>query len=405
MVAAINTAGVVRLKVDTLVNAAAAAERVGDRQTAFTLYREALFFDPDHVEAIAGMGRLRFKPPAQPMLDEMRQRATRRACEVTIEVRNPCNYRCFYCVAEGHNNIPVQRMDLAKIEAIYQTVTEEVVVTALECGGGEPTVHPQFPELVRLASKYGVVSFPSNNSQDPKRWLPEETATRLMVRSSLHPEAEAKIERYVANARYLLDRGVKFTSLFIAHPTRVASIPRYRTLFAEAGIPFSPIPFIGEHEGKSYPHAHTDAEREIIGLEDGVRHWTHQIQPATNRIRNFRGIPCVAGHRSLYIAKDGTLRRCLYDGRPLQQRAAQSEPCRVKHCGCGLLLDKLNMVEDIEFYNTWAGMAGIEQMPADWMQDAAARKGHASIQDALAEEHAAMYEALMEAYGKNQGQA
>lgn len=403
MVAAINTAGVVRLKVETLVNAAIATEQAGDRATAFTLYREALFFDPDHVEAIAGMGRLRFKPPAQPIVDEMRRRAAKRACEVTIEVRNPCNYRCFYCVAEGHNNTPVQRFDLGKIEAIYQTIEEDVIVTALECGGGEPTVHPQFAELVRLASKYGVVSFPSNNSQNPARWLPEETATRLMMRSCLHPEAEEKIDRFIANARYVLDRGVKFTCQFIAHPTRIASIPRYRALFAEHKIPFTPIPYIGEYEGRSYPHAHSDADRALIGLEDGNRHWTHQVQPTTNRIRNFRGIPCVAGWRSLYIAKEGTLRRCLYDGRPLQQRATQSEPCRVKQCGCGLLLDKLNMVEDVEFYNTWAGMLGKEPLPTDWLPEAARGQGHESVQDALSVEHAAMYEALMDAYGKNPG--
>jgi hypothetical protein len=182
-----------------------------------------------------------------------------------------------------------------------------------------------------------------------------------------------------------------------------AAIPRYRALFAEHKIPFTPIPYIGEYEGRSYPHAHSDADRALIGLEDGNRHWTHQVQPTTNRIRNFRGIPCVAGWRSLYIAKEGTLRRCLYDGRPLHQRATQSEPCRVKQCGCGLLLDKLNMVEDVEFYNTWAGMLGKEPLPTDWLPEAARGQGHESVQDALSVEHAAMYEALMDAYGKNPG--
>jgi organic radical activating enzyme len=250
-----------RIKADTLVGAAVAVEQAGDRATAFTLYREALFFDPDHVEAIAGMGRLRFKPPAQPIVDEIRRRTTKLACEVTVEVRNPCNFRCFYCVATGLNATPVQQMDLAAIERIYQSITEEVIVTALECSGGEPTVHPQFPELVRLVSRYGAVSFPSNNTQDPKRWLPKETASRLMMRSSLHPQAEPKVEQYIAYARYLIDHGVRFTSTFITHPTRAHLIPQYRERFAQAGIEFVPVPFIGEYEGKSYPHAHSDAEK------------------------------------------------------------------------------------------------------------------------------------------------
>lgn len=392
-----------RIKVDTLVNAAAQMERAGDRDTAFTLYREALFFDPQHVDAIAGMGRLRFKAPAQPIVDEIRRRTTKQACEVTIEVRNPCNFRCFYCVATGLNATPVQQMDLAAIERVYRSITEEVVVTALECSGGEPTVHPQFPDLVRLISRYGAVSFPSNNTQDPKRWLPEETASRLMMRSSLHPQAEPRIEQYIDYARYLIDRGVRFTSTFITHPTRAHLIPQYRERFAAAGIEFVPVPFIGEYEGKSYPHAHSDEEKALIGLETGERHWPHRIQPQTNRIRDFRGIPCISGFRTLHITKDGTLRRCAYDRRPMPERSKTAEPCRVKHCGCGLMLEKLNMVDDPGYYNTWANMAGKEPIPTDWLQQAAEANGHASVQAALAEEHGAMYEALMDAYGKNPG--
>lgn len=66
------------------------------------------------------------------------------------------------------------------------------------------------------------------------------------------------------------------------------------------------------------------------------------------------------------------------------------------------MLEKLNMVDDPGYYNTWARMADKELIPTDWLKDAAAAKGHASVQAALAEEHGAMYEALMAAYGKNE---
>ena len=39
-----------------------------------------------------------------------------------LEIRNPCNYRCYYCIAAGHNNTPVQRFDLERIERVYSRI-------------------------------------------------------------------------------------------------------------------------------------------------------------------------------------------------------------------------------------------------------------------------------------------
>jgi organic radical activating enzyme len=379
------------------------AEKLGDLEGAVNHYRDALRQDPAHMLARSRMGGLRFKQPAQPFMDELRKRVQADTAEVLIEVRNPCNYRCFYCVAAGHNNEPGKYLDLGGIGKAYDQIAQKCVVTAFECGGGEPTVHPQFTALVELAARYGAVSFPSNNSQNPVRWLPKANAHRILMRSALHPESEANMDRYARNARYLIDHGVDFLGTFIAHPSRMDKVKKYRDYFAEAGVPFTPVAFIGDYEGKHYPHSYTAEEKKMVGLNQQSRYWLHQIEPHVTRIRNFRGIPCVAGYRSVYITKEGGLRRCMYDlDRVLEKPLSKSEPCGVGSCGCGMLLDKINSVDAFDFYNMGARKVDLPLIDISWMQPFVRALGYSEVDEAIATEMRTMYDALMDAYGKDE---
>ena len=230
---------------------------------------------------------MQYIPPATPIKDESLKSVRGRIAEIIIEVRNPCNYLCHYCVATGHNNELVKRFDLAAIEKTLGTIQADLKVIQFDCGGGEPAVHPQFPDLLRICAKAGVVSFPTNNSQDPKRWLPRDVADRLHVRAAIHPEAEENIQKYARHAQIILEAGANFRSLFIAHPDRLHKIQEYRKFFQDAGVPFVPITFIGMHEEKQYPYAYTKEEKELIGLDNAAAEWFIRIQPHANRIRNF----------------------------------------------------------------------------------------------------------------------
>jgi hypothetical protein len=239
---------------ETEFRAAIAAEENGNSEAATNHYKAALTIDPSHAESIAGLGRLRFIPPRQPLLDEVKRRTPPvDVCEVVIAVRNPCNYRCFYCVGAGSNNEPVKRFDFAEIEKQYGLIQSKLIVTSLECGGGEPTVHPQFPELLKLCAHYGIVSFPTNNSQNPERWLPTALGRRIEIRGALHPEGEQNLEKYVHYARYLIDAGCDFRCVFIAHPAQMEQVPVYGEMFGNQGIPFLALPFIGTFNSQPYP--------------------------------------------------------------------------------------------------------------------------------------------------------
>jgi organic radical activating enzyme len=371
----------------------------GQKALAVRSLKKQLRTDPSNVEIRAKLGELQYRPPATPVTHRSRAEVPIRVAEVTIEVRNPCNYRCHYCVAAGQNNEPVKHFDLPAINKSLGLIKAELIVFSLDCGGGEPTVHPQFPELIQLLSSYGPVSFPSNNSQKPERWLPREFAKRLTIRSAIHPEAEEKFDRYIANARYLTEAGCNFCALYIAHPERISKVAAYRERCVSEGIPFFPVAFLGEHNGKRYPNSYTAEERELIGLNQESRYWYHKLEPHATRIRNFRGIPCIAGYRNMFIGRDGSVRRCLYDKRKLDAPLEKPEPCGVKHCGCGLMLAELNSTEAHDFYNNWGPAAGYEPINLSSLLKMATPEG---LNEDLFHEGIAIYDELMRAYAKDE---
>jgi hypothetical protein len=401
--AVVHQVQVIRNDSEHRFRAALAEEKAGNSDAAIALYKSVLELDPSHTNARAALGRLQFVRPHQPFTDTVRKRSPVDVCAVVIQVRNPCNYRCFYCVAHGHNNEPVEHFDLDRINQAYSHIHSKVIGTQFDAGGGEPSVHPQFPDLLRICSSYGAVDIPSNNSQDPERWLPKDAAKRIFIRSALHPESERKIDRYLKYARYLIDAGCRFRAIYVAHPTRVAKIPEYRELFDRYGIPFQPVSFIGKYEGKRYPHAHTEEEKRLIGLDEETRYWYHRIEPHTGRIRNFRGIPCIAGYRFIYITKRGEFRRCIYDEeRILEAPLKKPEPCGVKNCGCGLWLEKLNAIETPYTYNFYGAMVGVDPIPTEWMEPEARELGYEGAETAMTVEGTKIYDELMRAYGKDE---
>ena len=380
-----------------------AAELTGDLKRAVQNYQTALRLNPGNGESITALGRLRFNPPPQPYLEELRAKLKTKVYTIVIEVRNPCNFRCFYCLAKGSNAEPVQKFDFDRIEKLFahlEKIEHAMIVTNLECGGGEPTVHPEFPQLARLGSRYGAFCFPSNNSQNPERWLPKEQAERIIINSALHPEGEAQIDKYIKNARTLIDAGARFQSVFICHPARIHKVPEYRELFAKHNIPFTPISFLGEHEGKIYPGSHTAEEQKLMGLTEGVAHWMHRIDPYVSKNRNFRGIPCLAGYQSFYLTNQGRLQRCYFDKKPIEAPLTKAEPCRINHCSCGLMLEKLNLNDTGDMYNSCAKQAG--DFPHFDDAEILKKHGYDSASDAVLKEQTAMYDALMEAYGKTE---
>lgn len=307
--------------------------------------------------------------------------------EILFGMRGPCNYSCDYCIAQYG---PLQQKPvLYDLEWLEQLLTISAargggfIVSSLECANSEPTIHPQFPNILDLLAQFGAVSMPTNNSILPHKWLPAHPG-RLSVRAALHPQGEQRLEKFIDRAREMVDAGVDVTVIYVLHPTRVGQIERYLVRFAQEGLNFLPQAFHGEYQGRRYPAEHSAEERRLLGADQPSTYWYHRLHLEMT-IRDFQGIPCVAGWRSLHVVAPRSLHRCTHVSRllegPLGEPAPYrgAVPCPTPRCGtCGLWLEEVNTLTPW-FWNGWRRLAGWPELPAPPVDNDAEYKARLAI--------------------------
>lgn len=309
--------------------------------------------------------------------------------EVTIAVRGPCNYTCSYCVARNYKE-KTSSFDLTQLEEVYAAFSG-MTITTLECGGSEPTIHPQMREILEIALRYGAASIPTNNSLDPERWLPRTNPQNMLVRAALHPQGEQKLAAFLERLLQVRASGADIRVVWVAHPERFDDLKRLKDYFGKHAIIMDITAYQGEWQGKPYPLSYTTDERNMLGI--GEDSYWYQRLAAETAIRDFSHIPCLAGYRSIYISADGGLYRCLYDKTPLKSPLDRAAPCRVTNCGCGLLLEELSTLGDPIFWDYWRKVAGRPLLNREDPRSA----------DERYKDYRAVYWELMHRFGKAEG--
>jgi len=86
----------------------------------------------------------------------------------SIEATNICNYRCKYCPQGNPDGQKLKKgqMSTALFENILKQITQLKPISQVYLtGNGEPLMHPDLEEFIRLSNKYGFTpSFSSNGS-------------------------------------------------------------------------------------------------------------------------------------------------------------------------------------------------------------------------------------------------
>ena len=75
-------------------------------------------------------------------------------CVLLLEITQACNLRCPTCYANahGHDFMPVEEAR-RRFDAFFKNQTQ---LDVLMLSGGEPTIHPQFQEMLELALEYPI---------------------------------------------------------------------------------------------------------------------------------------------------------------------------------------------------------------------------------------------------------
>lgn len=272
---------------------------------------------------------------------------TQRKISFSWDVHWACNYRCPYCWWHGRWDELAKRNrypGAVALSTIWKRIYDRYGEVHIEMLGGEPLLYPGFFGFLEQLLRYHTVGLTTNLSIDIEpllKTLPDDALARLSLSATFHP-LFADLNSFMDNIGKILRRGMRIGVLYLAYPPQVKDIPKYKKLFADAGVTFSVLTFWGKYNDREYPKSYSFDEIQCIDPELGKRGGEKfQITPVMTKNKL-----CNAGHRYGIIHPDGEVYRCggggvhgenvkvgnLFDeGFSL---FAEPRPCHSEHCPC-----------------------------------------------------------------------
>lgn len=257
-----------------------------------------------------------------------------------------CNYKCPYCVA-GHAP-PEGRGPSPWDEERYLRIIDNLCALPFPINirigvGGEFFISKVLVEGARrLAKSDNVTSLNliTNLSFHPKQYariLGDVPAHKVAMVASFHPTEVKSEDAWIANAKEL-STYYDLVTMSVAYPPSLHRLPELKKKFEAAGVDHFIQPFIGDYEGKTYPQAYTEEERQIIR---DVIYSRHDYEFLLNLKRP--GL-CNAGFKYLFIDPMGLVQPCggAQHGKPLGDLSASPDitfldgprPCPAMACQC-----------------------------------------------------------------------
>lgn len=131
-----------------------------------------------------------------------------------------CNFRCPFCHNHGLVLTPT-RLPLIPVEEVLKSVTSRTAwVDGITVSGGEPTIHPELPDLLRLFRDAGVAIKLDTNGTNPKM-LERLIADGLINAVSMDVKAPLDDNEYSTMAGTRIDTSVIATSITILKSSRI----------------------------------------------------------------------------------------------------------------------------------------------------------------------------------------
>jgi wyosine [tRNA(Phe)-imidazoG37] synthetase (radical SAM superfamily) len=143
---------------------------------------------------------------------------------INLDLTSACNFRCPHCVDSGIINTG-KALDLDNIKQSIDTLLEKGLLSVILIGGGEPTIHPDFEEIVRYSRGKGLqLGIVTNGSRldrvEPVAQLMQEgdwlrlsidAATEDTFRKSHEPGKNVTLKKILADAGKIKDLNPKIS--------------------------------------------------------------------------------------------------------------------------------------------------------------------------------------------------
>ena len=213
-----------------------------------------------------------------------------------------CNYQCPYCgVWKDHPELDVI-LSPQEWGKIWNRIYDMYGKCHLYISGGEPSVYPNFYEIVDVIASKHFPDICTNLSWDVDKLINKFTPENLRISATFHPSM-AKFEDFFVKAvkakDFLDDRQI----YYVCFPNQIKAMPERSAKLKEEGIKLIPLPLRGDGFTLN-----SEEEKKII--EDlspykGSEKMEYQLQNTSPK-----GKLCRAGKDYAVIRVDGTVDRC-----------------------------------------------------------------------------------------------
>jgi MoaA/NifB/PqqE/SkfB family radical SAM enzyme len=252
----------------------------------------------------------------------------RRMCHVNLQLLYACNYRCHICDFWKESHRDRRQLSPAEIRVISEKLNE-VGPQIISIGGGEPTLHPDLVEIVRILSAHHLPVMITNGSR-----ITPELARALFAAGMV--EISVSLDYNSAEA-HDTQRGVPgafnkaIEALNILHANRTHpeqrvnmiavvmedNLPDMEGLIqrsAEMGISFLLTLYSHSRGAKDRKSLTLDASRQLLALKQKYRHFVAlrgYLSKFTQAIEEGGIGPCYAGKNLCNIDSQGNVTFCI----------------------------------------------------------------------------------------------
>lgn len=256
------------------------------------------------------------------------------------DIHYNCNFRCPYCwFYKEWARLGKRNLTLSPDEWMlhWRKIYDKYGETKIEIVGGEPFIYPNFIELVKKLSSIHLIKITTNLSGNIEHFVKEINPQRVELDLNFHI-LFIDLETVIKKTIILKKSGFKGGVCYLAYPPQMHKIKYLSERFQKEGINFALAAFWGEYNGKNYPFAYTQEEKEMmqpfLGDIDRITYHLNGQSP--------KGKLCNAGCTYADIQADGNVVRCAPLGNKsigniTDERFCLLErplPCEAEICPC-----------------------------------------------------------------------
>jgi hypothetical protein len=170
-----------------------------------------------------------------------------------------CNLKCSYCI-NAHSGIKRARKEMTAREWIIGLNNIDTGNRPITIGGGEPTTHPGFYDIINNLRPDIKIDLLTNGQFDlkefvsrcrPERFSNSESGYYKSIRISFHPAYMDKTD-LVSRAKYLIERGFNAGIFGLNHPESLIHNVEMTDICSKAGVYFFVRDFLGFYDDRLY---------------------------------------------------------------------------------------------------------------------------------------------------------